>query len=116
MAKQKVKMSEMELEDCNRVVDNGENCIEFCRDSEVATVCFSQRRYVTRIKNLAEKYPNECVIVDENYDGSVVAHVPTKWIKVSPPKQVSDEFKEAAGARMKELRKQGKMRGRSNNG
>ena len=76
-------MNKTELEDMNRVAGNGENCIEFLRNAPVATVAFSQGKYVTKIKRLAESHPDECVIMEENYDGSIVAHVPTKWIKIS---------------------------------
>jgi hypothetical protein len=80
------------------------------RNAPVATVAFSKGKYVTKIKRLAEKYPDECVIVDENYDGSVVAHIPTKWIKISPPKQVSEEFREMASQRFKEMHESGQLK------
>lgn len=103
-------MNKTELEDMNRVAGNGENCIEFLRNAPVATVAFSQGKYVTKIKRLAESHPDECVILDENYDGSIVAHVPTKWIKISPPKQVSDEFREQASQRFKEMHETGQLK------
>ena len=103
-------MTQTELEDMNRVASNGENCIEFLRNAKTATVAFSQGKYVTKIKRLAEKRPDECVIVEENYDGSIVAHVPVSWIKVSPPKQVSDEFREIASQRFKEMHKTGELK------
>lgn len=103
-------MNKTELEDMNRVAGNGENCIEFLRNSPVATVAISQGKYVTKIKRLAEKYPDECVILEENYDGSIVAHIPTKWVKISPPKQVSDEFREQASARFKEMHEAGELK------
>ena len=102
-------MTRTELEDMDRVASNGENCIEFLRNAKTATVAFSQGKYVTKIKRLAEKYPDECVIVDENYDGSIVAHIPTRWVKISPPKQVSEEFREQASERFKEMHKTGEL-------
>ena len=105
-------MNKVELEDMNRVVGNGENCIEFIRNSPVATVALCQGKFVTKLKKLAEKYPEECIIVDENYDGSIVAHIPTKWIKISPPKKVSDEFRETASQRFKEMHETGQFKKR----
>lgn len=70
-----------------------ENVIEFLRDSKTATVTFSQGRYISKIKKLAEKYPDEVQIVHENRS-SIVAHIPTKYIKVNHPKVVSDEQRE----------------------
>ena len=70
-----------------------ENVIEFIKDEERATVTFSQRRYVTRIKKLAEEYPEECEIVAENQDGSVYAHIPVDWIRINPGMNLTDEQK-----------------------
>jgi len=76
------------------MADYRENAIEFYADEKTATVSFTQGRYITRIKKLAEKYPDECRIMAENKDGSIVAHIPTKWVKISPPKQISEETRE----------------------
>ena len=81
------------------VLGCNENVIEWLRDEERATVTFTQGRMKTRIKKLAEERPNECRILAENADGSIVAHIPTKWIRVSPPKQVSEEQREKARER-----------------
>lgn len=87
----------------------GENNIEFTQNSKTATVYFAQGRYITKIKKLKEKYPDEVDIVAENYDGSIVAHIPTKWVKISPPRKISDEQREAASKRLSNyLKKQGK--------
>lgn len=82
-----------------------DNSICFWRNSDVASVDFSQGRYITKIRRLAEKYPDECKIILENKDGSVIAQVPRKWIKVSPPKKIemSDERKAALSERMKRM-------------
>ena len=110
MEKKKKKTIDVEIQDMSVVAGNGENCIEFVRNSQVATVAFSQGKFINRIRKLAEKFPDECVILDENYDGSLVAHIPTKWVKISPTRQVSDEFKQVASERFKELHKSGKLK------
>lgn len=71
-----------------------ENVIEFIRDEKTATVSFTQGRYITRIKELAKQKPDECKIVYTNKDGSIVAHIPTSWIKINPSRELSDEVKE----------------------
>lgn len=76
------------------MADLRENSIEFYADDKTTTVSFTQGRYITRIRKLAEKYPDECQITAENKDGSIVAHIPTKWVRISPPKQISEETKE----------------------
>ena len=75
-----------------------ENCIEWIKHSDIATVTFSQGRYITKIKKLAEKYPDEVQIVHENIDGSIVAHIPTKYIKISANKSTLTEEQRLANA------------------
>ena len=82
------------------ISSNVENAIEFTRDSERATVSFSQGRYITRIKKLAAERPEECEIVAENKDGSICAHVPVTWVKISPPAARSEEQREQARERL----------------
>lgn len=73
-----------------------ENGIEWEKDSEKATLSLSQRRTISRVKKLAKKYPNDVQILAENADGSLYAHVPVKWIKISPPKEMTEEQIEQA--------------------
>ena len=79
-----------------------ENVIEFLRNQETATVTFCQGRFVTKIKKLAKQYPDECEIVAENKDGSILAHIPVKWIKISRiVREMSDEQREAQSERLR---------------
>ena len=78
------------------ISSNVVNMIEFIRDSDQATVSFSQGRYITKIKRLVAERPEECEIVAENNDGSICAHVPITWVKISPPAARSEEQKEQA--------------------
>lgn len=84
--------------------DLKENAIEFYKGDKRATVSFSQGKYISRIKKLKEKYPDEVEIVAENSDGSLYAHIPTKWIKINPPQQISEERKIELAERMAKLR------------
>lgn len=70
-----------------------ENVIEFLKDNNRATVTACQGRYITRLRKLAAERPDECQIVATNRTGSIVAHVPTSWVKISPPKQYTEEQK-----------------------
>lgn len=72
------------------ITGSTENAIEFSKDSERATVTFTQGRYKSRVKRLAESHPEECRIIAENEDGSLCAHIPVKWVRISPPKAVSE--------------------------
>jgi len=72
-----------------------ENAIEFLTGQKVATVTFTQGRYKTKIKRLAETNPDECKIIAINDDGSLCAHIPVDWVKISPKKQISEEQRQA---------------------
>lgn len=55
----------------------------------------SEKKWITRIKKLMDKYPGEVEVIrepDEN-DGCLYAKIPKEWFRISPPKQlnVSDE-------------------------
>lgn len=83
---------------------DNENVIEWLRGGKTATISLTQGRTITRVMKLAKSRPEECRIIAENADGSIVARVPVGWIKISPIREVSEEQKEAARVRMKELR------------
>lgn len=72
-----------------------ENAIEFVKDGSRATVTFSQGRYKSRIKKLAKKHPEECEVIAENKDGSLLAHVPVTWIRINPSKVLSEKHLDA---------------------
>ena len=80
------------------ITGTSENAIEFEKDCQRATVTFSQGRFKTRIRKLAEKKPEDCQIIAENQDGSLCAHIPVGWIRINPPKELSEKQR-AAGLR-----------------
>lgn len=80
---------------------NRENCIEWLTGDDTITVTLTQRRFINRVKALAEKYKNSITIEAENADGSIVAHLPIKALHLTiyPPRMgtftgVSDESEE----------------------
>jgi hypothetical protein len=80
-----------------------ENAIEFIRNSPVATVTFCQRRFITKIRKLAENEPDLVQIVYENPDGSIVAHIPVSYIHISKSRkgrEMTDEEKASAAERL----------------
>lgn len=84
--------------------DFKENVIEFLYNSKTATVTFTQGRYISRIKELAKKKPDECQITNTNPDGSIVAHIPVSWVRINPTQELSEEEKLARSERMRQLR------------
>lgn len=57
----------------------------------------------SKLISLAEKYPDEVTKILINKDGAIFCHVPVSYIKVSHPKRVSDEQKEAAAERFRQM-------------
>jgi hypothetical protein len=83
--------------------DFKENVIEFLLNDKTATVTFTQGRFITRIKELAKRKPDKCQITAENADGSIVAHIPTSWVKINPEKELSEEQREKFAERARQM-------------
>ena len=84
-----------------------ENVIEWIRnDKEVTVTLCGNSRYATKVRKLAEQYPDEVKIIHVNNDGSIVAHLPLSYIKISHPKIMSEENKIKAAERMSAMWKQ----------
>lgn len=82
-----------------------ENCIEWLNGQDRVTVTLSQGKYINKVKKLAEKHEG-VEIVKENTDGTLLAHLPLKFIKISAPKQMTEEQKEQARERFKAIQKE----------
>jgi hypothetical protein len=94
-------------------VENVENMIEFVTNTRSATVTFTNQKHINRIKKLYEEHPDEFKFFEENSDGSVCAKIPLKWVKISPPKKVSEAQRQAASERFRKLREEGKLQTRN---
>lgn len=97
---------EVDKEFDNDEISN-ENVIEWIRGSKTVTISFTQKRFITRVHNLAQKYPDKVQIVHENSDGSIVAHLPLSAVHISirPGREMTEEQREAAKIRLAEARK-----------
>lgn len=82
-----------------------ENVIEWGRNKKIATLSLSQRSVITKVKRLAEKYPEEVQIIAENKDGSLYAHMPVNFaIRIGRPAQKSEKQREAARLSISKIR------------
>lgn len=80
-----------------------EFCIEWLKGADYAGVTApSASALKNRLLRLAEKKPDEVKIMAKNLDGSIFDHVPVKYIKVSPPRKVSEEQRQAFRQRVLE--------------
>lgn len=82
-----------------------ENCIEWVKDGEWATLSLSQRRTISEVKKLAKSHSEECQILAENKDGSLYARVPVDWIKIRAPRKISDKQRAILVEHMKNIRR-----------
>lgn len=83
---------------------NDENCIEFLNNQHSITVSFCMPKWINKVKKLKEEYPDDVKIIAENKDGSICAKLPVKFLKISAPRKVSEEQRQAARERFKKIR------------
>ena len=90
-------------------MENTENVLEFISGTRTATVTFTNKKHINRIKKLYEERKDEFKYFVENPDGSVCAKIPLKWIKINPGSKtgrvMTEEQKEAARIRLANARK-----------
>lgn len=89
-------------------MENTENVLEFISGTHTATVTFTNKKHINRIKKLYEERKDDFKYFVENPDGSVCAKLPLKWIKINPGSKngrvMTEEQKEAARIRLKKAR------------
>lgn len=86
--------------------------IEWTKKGEYAGVSVpSGTALKSKLMRYAKERPDEVKLIVENDDGSAFFHIPVNYVKVSPPRKVSDEQKAAAGERFKKMweEKKGEM-------
>ena len=90
-------------------MENTENMIEFISGTRTATVTFTNKKHINRIKKLYEERKDDFKYFVENPDGSVCAKLPLKWIKINAGSKegrvMTEEQKEAARIRLANARK-----------
>ena len=85
---------------------NNENCIEWISGSHTATLTFTNRKHINRIKKLYESHKDDFKYFYENSDGSICCKIPLKWIKVNPGgnREYTEEQRAAMAERMRNTR------------
>ncbi len=63
--------------------DLKENNIEWYTGSDRCLVSFTQKKFINRIKRMAENFPELVEIVAENADGSLTARIPLRAIHLT---------------------------------
>lgn len=92
-------------EEIIRGTDERENAIEWYNGHDTITISLSQRKFINKINNLAQKYPKEVKIDRINPDGTVLAHIPLSYLKIQRPRILTEEEREKARERLSQYRK-----------
>ena len=94
-------------------MENNENMMEFISGDKTATITFTSRKHINRIRKLYKQRKNEFSYFIENKDGSVCAKIPLKWLKINPGSQtnrtMTESQKEAARIRLAKYREQKRL-------
>ena len=78
-----------------------ENAVEWIQGQDIVTATFQNNRYQSKIRRLAEKFPDEDRIMEENQDGSILCQFPLRYLKINNPNRVmTEEQREAARERI----------------
>ena len=81
-----------------------EFCIEWIKGNDYAGVTVpSGTALKSKLLRYAEERPDEVKVMAVNNDGSAFFHIPISYVKVSPPRKVSEEQKKAAGERFRRM-------------
>ena len=85
------------------MADLKETVVGYIDSDKHASLCSGERKWINRILKLKEEHPEEIDIKEypETNQGIILAHIPKHWLKISPPRQMSDEQKAAAAERLK---------------
>ena len=84
-------------------MENPENVIEWLTGQHTITCTISQQKYIKKIESFADKYPNKVKILARNKDGTILAKLPLKSLKLSIiERELTDEQREEMGKKFKE--------------
>lgn len=84
-----------------------ETAINRLQGEDYCSIFTAERKFINRLKKLAQDYPNDVTIQYINDDGSIGARVPYDWFRFVKPKAkrtYTPEQLEAMKKRMKKAR------------
>ena len=81
-----------------------ETCFSYTAEDEHAFFSSSETKWINKILKLQREHPDEVKVIyhpDDN-QGMLYAHIPKKFLKISPPRQMNytDEQKAAMAERL----------------
>ena len=77
-----------------------ETCFNYV-DKELGYFSSDERRFITKIRKLKQKFPEQVQIIaePENNDGCIYCSLPSSWLKIIPKREVTEEEREIARVR-----------------
>lgn len=72
-----------------------DNAIQWYTGEDFVSVTLSQRKYINKVRKMADKWPELVQILYENADGSIFARLPLKAVKLSIISRVVPSAEEA---------------------
>lgn len=86
-----------------------ETCFNYCYErgdnDNIGWFSSDEKKWITRIRKLKEQYPDQVIIraEPETNDGCIYCKVPQSWLKIQPPRQMTEEQREALRSRAREV-------------
>lgn len=81
---------------------------------KTATLYSNSRNWIDRMKRLAAEYPDQVTLEREDENGASFIF-PKSWMKVRPPRQVSEEQRQQAAERLLKYRRERQERSKQTN-
>ncbi len=83
--------------------DFRETAVNYIVGEKFATFYTAEKSYIENVKSWQKEYPNEIKIKHINNDGSIICNIPKSWVKIKPPRKISDKQRELAAERFKKM-------------
>lgn len=94
---------------CKRGDCNAGIFFEWIKGGNYAGVTVAPSGLKNKLLRYAKERPDEVKLIADNEDGSAFFHVPINYVKISPPRKVSEAQREAAGQRLREWQQKKKV-------
>lgn len=86
--------------------DLRETAVNYIVGEKIASFYTAEKSYIENIKKWSKEYPKDVIIRHVNNDGSILCQLPKSWVKIRPPRKMSEEQKNLASERFKNMWKE----------
>ena len=83
-----------------------ETVVGYIDADDYASFTSAEKKWINKILKLKAEHPDKVDIkaYPEDNQGYIYAHLPKKWLKISPPRQMSEEQRAVMAERLKTIR------------